>query len=194
MRVRCITTDASAILENSLVAQYRRLFSGCCEPCVHLTPRKSYVVYALVETHYGTWMYVADDDYPSVWYPIAYPLDFFEIVDVRVSKLWKSGVSVPFAGGKGHLKSFEEWTNDPYFYERLVDKEKSETMIFNERKEFMDMEYPFPEEFRALTCFDTEWCQCPSCEHIWEDGVHRLGMKRCPACGEVLVDGLWTGE
>lgn len=193
MRVRCLTNDVSALPASSIVARQRQRYFGNCEQNVHLTPRKSYVVYALVKTQHGSWIYIADDDYPSIWYPVAYPLDFFEVVDERVSVLWESGVSVAFADGEGYLESFEEWVKDPCFYDRLFDKGMTEITIFNKQKEFMDLEYPFPADFRSLKHFDTQWCQCPACEHIWEDGAHGMGMKRCPACGEVLVDGLWKG-
>jgi len=137
--------------------------------------------------------HVGCDDYPSIWYPLGYPVDFFDVMDARVSKIWKPEVAVSFAGVRGRLRTFEEWANDPSFYERLVDKEDLEITTFRKRKEFMDLEYPCREEFKLLTYFDSRWCQCPSCGNVWEDGVHTLGMKRCPACTEILVDGLWTG-
>ena len=193
MRVRCITDNISDVPSGTHVAQQKFRYFGRGAQRVHLTPQKTYVVYALMECPLGKWIYVVDDDYPSIWYPLGYPLDFFEIMDARVSKIWKPEVVVSFAGERGRLRTFEEWSNDPSFYERLVDKEDLEITIFRKRKEVMDLEYPCREEFKLLTYFDSRWCQCPSCGNVWEDGVHTLGMKRCPACTEILVDGLWTG-
>ena len=195
MRVRCITNKIFDLPADSTVARQKSHYFGDGEYFVHLTPNKSYVVYALVECQREKWIYVSDDDYPSVWYPLGYVLDFFEIVDERVSKIWKPGVVASFGDAiGGNLWSFEEWSNDPNFYGRLVDKGSAEIMLFKERKEFMDLEYPCREEFKCLTYFDSKWCQCPSCEHIWEDDMHELGMKRCPACREILVDELWIGK
>ena len=194
MRVRCVTNKISNLPADSIVARQKRHYFGN-DDFVHLTPNKTYVVYALVECQHEKWIYIADDDYPSVWYPLGYLLDFFEVVDERVSKLWKTEVEVACGDAmRGNLRAFEEWTADPNYYGRLVDRGRLEVMLFKERKEFMDLEYPYQEEFKCLTHFDSRWCQCPSCEHIWEDGMHELGMKRCPACMEVLVDELWSGK
>ena len=194
MRVRCVTNKMSDLPADSIVARQKWHYFGNGEHFVHLTPKKSYVVYALVECQREKWVYVADDDYPSIWYPLGYLLDFFEIIDERVSRIWKPEVMVSFGGGIGRLRTFEEWSDDSSFYERLVDKESQEMEIFNMRKEFLDLEYPCHEEFKSLTHFDSKWCQCPSCGCVWEDDAHTLGMKRCPECMEVLVDELWTGE
>lgn len=195
MRVRCVTNKISDLPADSIVVRQKWHYFGNDERFVHLTPKKSYVVYALVKCQHEKWIYVADDDYPSVWYPLGYVLDFFEVVDDRVSKLWKTEVEVVYGEAmRGSLRSFEEWTADPNYYGRLVDRGSLEIMLFKERKEFMDLEYPFSEEFKCLTNFDSKWCQCPSCGHVWEDGMHELGMKRCPACREILVDELWTGN
>ena len=66
------------------------------------------------------------------------------------------------------------------FYERLVDMESLEMEIFNKRKEFMDLEYPCREGFKSLTHFDSNWCQCPSCGCVWEDGGHKArSLESC---------------
>ena len=194
MRVRCTTNSILDVSSSSHVVRQKCHYFGNGSQHVHLTPQKTYVVYTLLECPLGTWAYVVDDDYPSIWYPLGYLLDFFEIIDERASRIWKPEVMVSFGEGTGHLRTFEEWSNDPSFYERLVDKEKLEMEIFNERKDFMDLEYPCREEFKSLTHLDLEWCQCPSCGYVWEDGMHTLGMKRCPQCMEILVDELWTLE
>ena len=194
MRVRCVTNNISDIPPSSHVARQNSRYFGHGLQHVPLTLQKTYVVYALMECPLGKWVYVADDDYPSIWYPLGYLLDFFEIMDERVSRTWKPGVMVSLAEGRGCLRTFDEWSNDPSFYERLIDKESLEMEVFNKRKEFMDLEYPCREEFKSLVHFDLKWCQCPSCGCVWEDGVHTSGMKRCPACTEILVDELWTGE
>jgi len=194
MRVRCTTNNVSDISVCSHIVRQKGHYFGCGTQRVPLTLQKTYVVYALLECSTEKWVYVVDDDYPSIWYPLGYLLDFFEIIDERVSKIWKPEVFVSFGEGVGRLRTFEEWSNDPSFYERLVDKESLEMEIFNKRKEFMDLEYPCREGFKSLTHFDSNWCQCPSCGCVWEDGGHTVGMKRCPECMEILVDELWTGE
>ncbi len=195
MRVRCVTNKVSNLPTDSIVVRQKCHYFGNGEDFVHLTPGKSYVVYALVECQHGMWIYVTDDDYPSVWYPQGYVINLFEVVDERISRIWKPEVGVLFDDAmRGNLRSFEEWANDPNFYGRLVDKGSPEIMLFKERKEFMDLEYPCREEFKCLTHFDSKWCQCPSCGHVWEDDMHELGMKRCPVCREILVDELWSDK
>ena len=175
----------------SFVARHANRYFGASEQTVHLTPQQSYVVYAIAEGPSGTWVYIADDDYPAVWYPLAYPLEFFKIVDSRLSQSWTSATMVDFNAEQCAFRSFEDWSLNPHFYERLVDKADTELTIFKAQKEFMDLEYPYSYGFKSLITFDLTWCQCPSCEHVWEDEVHKLGMKRCPQCGSILVDKLW---
>ena len=93
MRVRCVTNKISDLPADSIVARQKWHYFGNGEHFVHLTPKKSYVVYALVECQREKWVYVSDDDYPSIWYPLGYLLDFFEVIDERVSKIWKSELS-----------------------------------------------------------------------------------------------------
>lgn len=193
MRVRCITNKISEIPEIYFPGHQKESCYGAGMQDVHLTVGKSYVVYALAESRLGKWVYVSDDDHPHVWYPLAYPFAFFETTDARISKLWTTNAAQEHKHATCCLRSFAEWTTDPSFYDRLVEKENSECAIFRDRKEFMDMEYPFDADFKCLTHFDHSWCQCPNCDYIWEDATHEMGMKRCPQCQEVLVDRLWAG-
>lgn len=193
MRVRCLTNKVSAVLNTSPVAKRIRNFFGAGTEEIPLSPQKSYVVYALLESALGNWVYVADDVYPRIQYPVGYPLDFFSLEDGRRSKIWTSAVLVRLNEGEGSLSSFNEWTMTPDFYGRLLDEEAAAVALFRKRKDFMDLEYPNGVDFRSLVCFDLNWCQCPHCEHIWEDGTHAMGMKYCPQCRQILVDELWKG-
>ena len=93
MRVRCTTNNVSDISVCSHIVRQKGRYFGCGTQRVPLTLQKTYVVYALLECSTGKWVYVVDDDYPSIWYPLGYLLDFFEIIDERVSKIWKSELS-----------------------------------------------------------------------------------------------------
>jgi len=93
MRVRCTTNNASNISVCSHIVRQKCHCFGCGTQRAPLTLQKTYVVYALLECPTGKWVYVVDDDYPSIWYPLGYLLDFFEVIDERVSKIWKSELS-----------------------------------------------------------------------------------------------------
>ena len=49
MRVRCVTNKISDLPDDSIVARQKWHYFGNDEHFVHLTPNKTYVVYALVK-------------------------------------------------------------------------------------------------------------------------------------------------
>jgi len=106
-----------------------------------LTTGKPYVAYGFTVWQDHVWLYVCDDDYPSLWYPTMHPAALFRVLDPHLSKYWVFGHH-PDTPGKRHLfvVSFPEWAGDQEFYERLLDRSEPDIRIFQEYKSRMDEE------------------------------------------------------
>lgn len=110
---------------------------------IALTLGRSYTVYAADVTRRGVGLYIADDAFADLGYPVRYPAIFFEFIDPRLSPSWVSGTSAPASTSASPLLliSFEDWTNDPLFHERLADGSAREQTIFAARKRALDLEH-----------------------------------------------------
>ncbi|MCC3530940.1 MAG: hypothetical protein JGK21_23570 [Microcoleus sp. PH2017_22_RUC_O_B] len=130
MRVRCIANTGKNLPENYI--DPARGYTKKIE--LPLTVGKEYVVYAIRLWQGIVWYYICDDNYS--YYPIQTPAPLFEVVDNRVSKYWRFMLNP-----NGVLRFvFEQWLNDPCFYDKLTDQEEAEVEIFDKVKELMDAE------------------------------------------------------
>jgi hypothetical protein len=130
MRVRCIANTGKNLPENYI--DPARGYTKTIE--LPLTVGKEYMVYAIRLWQGIVWYYICDDNYS--YYPIQTPAPLFEVVDNRVSKYWRFMLNP-----NGVLRFvFEQWLNDPYFYDKLTDQEEAEVEIFDKVKELMDAE------------------------------------------------------
>jgi hypothetical protein len=152
---------------------------------MQLTIGRLYVVYAVEIIDGWVRYYVADDVYPNVSYPVGYFAAFFEIVDPRVSGCWTFKCTQPRSRSPNTLLAFENWAQEPLFYENLVDGGAREWEIFRDRKEFMDLEFPDPSLAAVAEAVDIGWLLCPRCSEAWESDEHQ-GLVRCPRCNTVL--------
>ncbi len=126
MKVKCVANTGELLPETYLKPDNTAAFA--------LTIGKEYVVYAMREWQGKFWYYICDDNY--TYYPMQNPAPLFEIVDNRVSKYWRLMV---YPNGVLRI-AFEEWFDDPKFYDKLTDQEESEVLIFEKVKELMDAE------------------------------------------------------
>lgn len=135
MKVLCIANRGKA-----LPAQYLdpRIPRGP-ESEFSVTISKTYLVYALRFFSNQVWYYIDDDHH--LWYPAGRPAPLFQVVDSQLSKYWGLRVSESDRG-TDVLIAFEEWVSDPWFYDRLTDREAREVEKFKERKRQMDEEFP----------------------------------------------------
>ena len=92
---------------------------------------RTYHVFALTLFLGGTWYFVLDDD--NLDWPVWAPAELFEIVDGSLPVGWRVG-EVRGDRGLYPVISFEEWADDPGFYERLVDGEPRTVEIFKRRR------------------------------------------------------------
>jgi len=96
---------------------------------------KKYTVYAIILFENQTWYYICDETY--TYYPVWNPAPFFKITNNTLSKHWC------FSFNRKNNESFlgfKEWASEPYFYDRLTDKNEREVKIFQKYKKLIDEE------------------------------------------------------
>lgn len=191
MLVKCVCNDVRSVDSGSELGRELGRSFGTGTHELELTVGGLYVVYA-VEVK-GGWIryFVADDVFSSTLYPVAYFATFFDVVDRRVSRCWTIGCQGANARSPEVLVTFEEWSRDPVFYERLVDGADQEQSVFRERREFMDLEFPNPSITDGVEVLDGGWLLCPKCGEAWESQAVE-GMARCPKCRALLSNPLFV--
>ena len=105
---------------------------------VDLEIGREYTVYGVVFWDNSPWYYLCseeDDDYPK---PFA--AEFFNISDGRLSAYWRLCSLDHGNGDVLSLLVFEEWGQDPSFYERLIDGDQAASESFIKYRNLMDDE------------------------------------------------------
>jgi len=185
MIVRCTCNDVRKVKSSSDLGQELKGWFGPGTHSLDLRIGAFYVVYAVELTRGWVRYFVADENYPSTFYPSGYFAAFFEVVDPRVSRCWTMQWRGVNKTGSEVVLSFEEWAADSAFYEQLVDGGYEEGCTFRDRKEFMDLEFPNPSIVDDAEVFGEGWLLCPKCDEEWES--HSVeGMVRCPKCMALL--------
>lgn len=134
MLLKCIKNDLEG-LPNRCFTPEGTFSKGSNQ--LFLTLGKAYVVYAITNLDDMILYYISDDI--NLPYPIWHPINFFEVVNGRPSKYWKLSTWEK-KGNPKLLIAFEEWINDRFFYEKLVDGNRREEKIFERMKKLMDIE------------------------------------------------------
>ena len=136
MRIKCIAKTGAA-----LPADCRDPASGFDENTEFwLEIGKEYVVYGMTVFLGYVWYFICDE--ASDYYPRWNPAPLFEVVDGRLSRYWRYGYAPgPTREQTQVVLAFEEWANDPYFYDRLSDGEEREVDIFARYKRLIDAEF-----------------------------------------------------
>lgn len=98
---------------------------------LNLKVNKEYCVYGVVFRNDLPWYYLCQDE--SDYSPTAYPAELFLVSDNRLSTHWV--LSVEFSS-----LLIKNWSNDPSFYERLVEGDPSAIKEFMYSKTLMDNE------------------------------------------------------
>jgi hypothetical protein len=188
MEIECIYNRLNEIQDLGTRETLKRYF-GSNEESLGLTVGKKYVVYANERRNNDDWYFITDDDYGGVrLYPMAYSSAFFRVVDSRPSSYWANAISEnSFLEDGKSLMAFDEWDDDPGFYERLVDGGDVETQIFLKYRGLMDLEFLSSDVVEAAEAVDGTWLLCPKCGDAWEtDSV--FGMVECSRCGVKLAN------
>lgn len=148
----------------------------------HLTYGENYTVYGIEFTEKGFINLLIKDD-TGVIYPKFYPLEFFEIIDSRISKYFTSkaenlslikNVKYPF------LVSFREAVYNDYFFDDLLNSNKQAVEIFNKYKNMIDREY-IDHKYPKGISLDYNWFSCYYCKESWEV-KNDFEILECPNC------------
>ncbi|WP_370600361.1 hypothetical protein [Pseudomonas nitroreducens] len=104
-----------------------------------LVTGREYVVYGVVFWDGCPWLYVCPEEHDE--YPKPYAIEFFDVVDSRVSEFWRFSSSFEAKGGVMNVSLvFEEWAVSPVFYENLVDGNSDCIRIFEGYRKLMNEE------------------------------------------------------
>jgi len=99
---------------------------------------EEYVVYAMVIREGQTWFYLCANRGANI--PYRYPSQVFEVVDGRLSQVWRFSRQQRRSGGWFSLVAIPDWIEDRGFYERLVDGLYPELAVFLRYQSIMDAE------------------------------------------------------
>lgn len=114
-------------------------------------------------------------------YPNFYPIEFFDVVDNRISKHWQTEgqKSFPLEGIKyPSLITFEAYKSDPSFFDKLVTPEGEAPRQFQEMKNKIDREFP-QQSNQTAKVLEGFWVTCPVCGDSWEN-TSSDGVVFCP--------------
>ena len=128
MKVQCKLNNILNIEDkNSLerIKQYIHLSDGQ----LNLEKNKEYCVFGIEFRDNSPWFLICLDEEDEC--PTAYPSELFELTDESLSSYWRITTNTLNDGSVETSFVFEEWANDPIFYERLVECDPSAIEIFN---------------------------------------------------------------
>ncbi len=146
-----------------------------------LTFGKEYTVYAIRYTKEGYERFYICDESGSI-YPKSYPSEFFKVTDNRLSKFW--GINEKEYPIKiqhyPKLITFNEWKENEFFEEEMIENEGGANEVFKKYKETLDFEYS-NSEYPTAESIDDCWFLCSQCNHTWES-ISDLELIQCPNC------------
>lgn len=193
MIVECVSDDIRSVDPKSGLEQEVRRWFGTDTYRMNLTVGRLYVVYAVAVEQGWLRYFIADDMYARTQYPFSFFATFFKVIDRRLSRCWTLRSGNGAAECSDFIITFDEWADDPSFYERLVDGEDEARGTFRRRKELMDLEFPSPSVSDSAENVEDDWLLCPKCDDAWESKT-KLGMVKCPKCRAVLLNPKYEGE
>ena len=130
MKVVCEINNILEVKDSSAIERIKK-YVFLSDGQLNLEKDKEYCVYGIAFRDNSPWYYLClDEDDES---PTAYPAELFKITDGRLSSCWR-------LSPQDSSLVFEEWANDPSFYERLVDDDPSAIENFKSYQSLMDKE------------------------------------------------------
>ncbi len=123
MRVEA-RSDSGSVLPSSYLDARRGYTESTYFP---VTVGSEYAVYGITFFLGGAWYYLLDDD-RNPW-PVWKPAPLFEVADPALPVSWRVGYH-RWPNADSFLVSWPEWSSDHFFYERLVDGERTELDLF----------------------------------------------------------------
>lgn len=137
MIVKCVKNRLAHFEEGPLKASLRKIIHLDENEDIGIKIGGQYTVYGINLNFFIDGMpfyYICEDERSS--YPVPISAAFFETIDSRVSKNWR----FVFNQDQRHGLFLPEWADDEGFYERLVDGNQKEEIIFSRYKKLIDDE------------------------------------------------------
>ncbi len=143
---------------------------------------KEYVVYAFEFTEEGYKRIFILNESGAI-YPNAYPLDFFEITDERISRYWnfdKNFAEIIKNKTFPKIYTFKEWRENEYFHGEMFENIGNANSIFKEYEAFMSLEFK-SKNYCSAYKIDDENFLCVFCDSsiIAENDFE---VVKCPNC------------
>ncbi|MCP3659672.1 MAG: hypothetical protein GY830_04860 [Bacteroidetes bacterium] len=185
MLVKCIENDIYKLSDKNL----KDFYSSWSDLKEIIKINSVFIVWGI---EFSSVQFIYLNEKREIHCPFAYPLEFFKIIDPRMSKHFIYGDSKVLI--KNKIKtvpfiSFKEWALDNIFHENLFDWNKKEKSIFKKYYELMQYEYYNPNlnpSSEKLEIAEGNWAMCPKCIDAWEiDTINE--MVKCPKCETVYV-------
>ncbi|WP_139044342.1 hypothetical protein [Marinobacterium stanieri] len=130
MKVVCAIDNILKINDSSSIERINK-YLILSDGQLNLEIGKEYCVYGVAFRDNSPWYYLClDEDDES---PTAYPAELFNIKKSNLSSCWILSL-------ESSSILFEEWANDSFFYERLVEGDPEALGIFKSYKIIMDNE------------------------------------------------------
>ncbi|WBM75723.1 hypothetical protein [Saprospira grandis] len=183
MLVKCKINSQKQLAQSSSSAWIKKHFKDLYPYGIDLELHHNYVVHA-IQYYQIPFVYI----YTSyVNFPRPYPLEFFEVVDARLSKYFCFGEiqGCPISSSLDPFISFKEWAENPDFFSDLVEGEDY-TKVAQNYKEKLEVEFFNPnlnisEESAIILDPKMSWLFCPACTESWEVQTADE-MTVCPSC------------
>ncbi|WBM76131.1 hypothetical protein [Saprospira grandis] len=170
---------STTLLNNRFGERYKRLDK-------YIVPGQSYLVHA-IEYYQIPFAYIYTDDAERFPYP--YPLEFFEVVDARLSKYFCFGETLASPVNDiapNSLIAFREWAENPNFFHDLVEGKPyikvAQTYKAKMEVEFFNPNLNISEEPAIILDPKMSWLFCPACTESWEVNTADE-LTACPSCG-----------
>lgn len=150
-----------------------------------LTQGKEYTVCAVGDNENIPWYCIYDDN--TDYYPMWRPSFLFEVSDNRLSRYWVFSIE-EMEGNKKTLLSFPEWSNDHYYYGKLVEGESNDPIahVFKNYRDLMELEFSDKNVKEIAKIGNESWLICPQCIDAWECMNFMDGMVKCPKCKKMM--------
>lgn len=104
---------------------------------LNLEKNNEYCVYGVIFRDNSPWYYIClDEDDES---PTPYPAELFKVTDDKFSSYWRLTTENTKFGVVSSLV-FEEWANDPLYFENLVDDDFEAVGLFSKYRKLMNEE------------------------------------------------------
>lgn len=136
MKVLCTINNIFEIKDAATLDRLRK-YIHLSDGQLDLEKNVKYCVYGIVFRDNAPWYYLClseDDESPS-----PYPAELFKTTDARLSSCWRLSTEVITSGVMSSMV-FDEWANDPSFYERLIDDDPEAIKVFQKYRSLMDKE------------------------------------------------------